>query len=119
MKNPNVKLVLILVAISMSILIITRFKSEETFVPNGQEYRPSGASEGYGVEFMKKPTEDMLVFEGASNYLYGVGIDGLTDDPDVHETAIYIGEGWDCLFEIENEGCLAINEDGYLAIKED
>jgi hypothetical protein len=82
----------------------------ETFEPNGQVYRPSGASEGYpaGVEFMQENVPDTL---------YGIHIDDV-DGGDSHEIAIHIGEGWDCPIEIVDKdgdvGCMTVTDDGYV-----
>jgi len=42
---------------------------------------------------------------GAVNYLSGISIDGITDDKDIREAAIYIGKGWDCII-MTDAGCI-------------
>lgn len=103
-------LYLLAVAAALIFLAFVYYRPVDTFVPNGQEYRPSGASEGYGVKFMKTPDIGTIVFEGASGYLHGISIDSLTPT-DADESAIYIGEGWDCMLATK-DGCMNILKDG-------
>ena len=93
------------VYISLGIL----YQPNETVVPDGQEYRPSGASSGHppGVEFMKE-REGGLDWDqayDAPDSLYGISIDALEGSNDTYEAAIYIGEGWDCMIATE-KGCI-------------
>ena len=97
------------ILVTIPVLYLLGPPTVETVVPDGQEYRPSGASEGYkGVEFMKK-TEGGLSWDQAydtPDTLYGISIDLMASDNNAHESAIYIGKGWDCILESEEFGCL-------------
>lgn len=86
-------------------------RSEETFEPDGQVYRPSGAAEGYPSGIRIEPEE--LLFEMKDGYdtLYGLHIDTLMEDGDAFESAIHIGEGWDCHISTK-DGCLTFLPDG-------
>lgn len=109
-----------LVALLLFFLLHQAYIREQRYEPDGQVYRPSGASEGYPSAIQHiKPEELLIEMKDGYDTLYGIHIDSLMEDDAAFESAIHIGEGWDCHISTK-DGCLTFMPDGsqYWTFKE-
>lgn len=49
---------------------------------------------------------EIFVNMDGTDVLYGLAIEMNSPDKHVYESAIYVGEGWDCVLATEKDGCI-------------